>query len=187
MRKSTARAKPTENGEEAMNISVPPVRASEPLPVQDHRRLHRHARHPRARQRGRAQARLCRTGSSATSTPITSRRVSWSEIVEYIEDPVVRDNAMRFQNDRDRRAALWPQRRSRPALSVVGGRIPHQDGQREKIDDDRRASRRGADAARDGLARHRLHGGVPDADAVARHASAARDGGRGSAAPTIAG
>jgi len=44
--------------------------------------------------------------------------VSWKEIVTYIEDPVVRDNAMRFQGGADRRASLWAERRPWAPLSI---------------------------------------------------------------------
>ena len=104
-----------------MNISVPPVRASEPLPVQtidvftDTRDILAHARKD-AHQRGFADWLICDIDAHHFET------VSWSEIVEYIEDPVVRDNAVRFQKDRIG-TSLRPQRRSRPALSV--GRRPH--------------------------------------------------------------
>jgi predicted TIM-barrel fold metal-dependent hydrolase len=115
-----------------MNISVPPVRASEPLPVQtidvftDTRDILAHARKD-AHQRGFADWLICDIDAHHFET------VSWSEIVEYIEDPVVRDNAVRFQKDRigipyGLNGDLGLRYQS------VGGRIPHQDGQREKIE-----------------------------------------------------
>ena len=76
-----------------------------------------------------------------------------------------------------RRPALRAERRPWAALSI--GRRAHPAPGRPARDrrGDRRASRRRADAPRDGLARHRQHGGVPDADAVSGHASAAGNGG----------
>jgi hypothetical protein len=92
----------------------------------DTRDILAHARKD-AHQRGFADWLICDIDAHHFET------VSWSEIVEYIEDPVVRDNAVRFQKDRigipyGLNGDLGLRYQS------VGGRIPHQDGQREKIE-----------------------------------------------------
>ena len=76
-----------------------------------------------------------------------------------------------------RRSALRPQRRSRPALPER--RRPHPAPGRPAREGrgHQRSPRRDAHPPRDGFARRRQHGRVPDADAVPRPASAARDGG----------
>ena len=103
--------------------------------------------------------------------------VSWNEVVQYIEDPVIRDQALLLPPGPHRRAALRAQRRPRPALPER--RRPHPAPGRPAREGrgHQRASRRDADPPRHGFARRRQHGGVPDADAVPRPASAARDGG----------
>ena len=116
-----------------MNISVPPIRPAEPHSVQamdvftDTREILAHARSD-ARKRGFSDWLICDIDAHHFET------VSWSEIVEYIEDPVVRDNAVRFQKDRvgipyGLAGDLGLRYQS------VGGRIPHQDGLREKIEE----------------------------------------------------
>ena len=103
--------------------------------------------------------------------------VSWNEVVQYIEDPVDPRSGAALPPGPHRRSALRSQRRSRPALSERGrphpasGR-PAREGRRHQ-----RSPRRDADPPRHGFARRRQHGGVPDAHAVPRPASAARDGG----------
>ncbi len=103
--------------------------------------------------------------------------VSWNEVVQYIEDPVVRDQAHALPQGPHRRSALWSQRRSRPALSERGrphpasGR-PAREGRRHQ-----RSPGRDAHPPRHGFARRRQHGGIPDTHAVPRPASPARDGG----------
>jgi uncharacterized protein len=116
-----------------MNISIPPVRPAEPHQVQtidvftDTREILAHARKD-ALKRGFADWLICDIDAHHFET------VSWHEIVEYIEDPVVRDNAMRFQKDR---IGIPYGLSGDLALRYqsVGGRIPHQDGQREKIEE----------------------------------------------------
>ena len=102
--------------------------------------------------------------------------VSWKEIVAYIEDPVVRDNAIRFQSERVGAPPYGLNGDLGLRYQSVGGRIPHQDGQREVVEEtdvhrDVVLTRRAMD-----FAWHRQHGGVPDPDAVSWHASAAGDG-----------
>jgi hypothetical protein len=87
--------------------------------------------------------------------------VSWKEIVTYIEDPVVRDNAMRWQAERIGAPPYGLNGDLGLRYQSVGGRIPHQDGQQEIVEE--------TDVHQ--------HGGVPDPDAVPRHASAGRNGG----------
>ena len=61
--------------------------------------------------------------------------VSWKEIVTYIEDPVVRDNAMRFQAERLGAPPYGLNGDLGLRYQSVGGRIPHQDGQREIVEE----------------------------------------------------
>ena len=61
--------------------------------------------------------------------------VSWKEIVTYIEDPVVRDNAMRFQAERIGAPPYGLNGDLGLRYQSVGGRIPHQDGQREIVEE----------------------------------------------------
>jgi uncharacterized protein len=114
-----------------MNINVPPIRPAEPHPVQtmdvftDTREILAHAKND-ARARGFADWLVVDIDAHHFET------VSWHEIVEYIEDPVIRDNAVRFQKDR----MGTPYGLSGDLglrYQSVGGRIPHQDGLREKI------------------------------------------------------
>ena len=84
-----------------------------------------HARR-NARRRGLQDWFICDIDAHHVET------VSWKEVVGYIEDPVVRDNAMRFQADRvgipyGLNGDLGLRYQS------VGGRIPHQDDRREKV------------------------------------------------------
>jgi predicted TIM-barrel fold metal-dependent hydrolase len=61
--------------------------------------------------------------------------VSWKEIVSYIEDPVVRDNAIRFQSDRMGAPPYGLNGDLGLRYQSVGGRIPHQDDRREKVEE----------------------------------------------------
>ena len=61
--------------------------------------------------------------------------VSWKEIVTYIEDPVVRDNAIRFQAERIGAPPYGLNGDLGLRYQSVGGRIPHQDGQREIVEE----------------------------------------------------
>jgi uncharacterized protein len=61
--------------------------------------------------------------------------VSWKEIVAYIEDPVIRDNAMRFQSERVGAPPYGLNGDLGLRYQSVGGRIPHQDGQREVVEE----------------------------------------------------
>ncbi|MFG1358455.1 amidohydrolase family protein [Xanthobacter pseudotagetidis] len=59
--------------------------------------------------------------------------VSWKEVVQYIEDPVIRDNAMRYQAERIGGPPYGLNGDLGLRYQSVGGRIPHQDDQREKV------------------------------------------------------
>ena len=61
--------------------------------------------------------------------------ISWKEIVAYIEDPVVRDNAIRFQTDRTGAPPYGLNGDLGLRYQSVGGRIPHQDDRREKVEE----------------------------------------------------
>ncbi len=67
--------------------------------------------------------------------------VSWNEIVKFIEDPVIRDQALHFHQDRIGAPPYGLNGDLGLRYQGVGGRIPHQDGLREKTD--------GADVHRD--------------------------------------
>jgi len=59
--------------------------------------------------------------------------VSWKEIITYIEDPVVREQAIHFQNDRINAPPYGLNGDLGLRYQSVGGRIPHQDGVREPV------------------------------------------------------
>ncbi|XSC47484.1 amidohydrolase family protein [Bradyrhizobium sp. RDT10] len=61
--------------------------------------------------------------------------VSWKEIVEYIEDPVIRQQALHFHADRVGAPPYGLNGDLGLRYQSVGGRIPHQDIQREDVDD----------------------------------------------------
>jgi len=61
--------------------------------------------------------------------------VSWNEIVQYIDDPVVRDQALHFHKDRIGAPPYGLNGDLGLRYQSVGGRIPHQDGLREKVED----------------------------------------------------
>lgn len=61
--------------------------------------------------------------------------ISWAEVVEYIEDPVLRDQAVRFQKERVGAPPYGLNADLGLRYQDVGGRIPHQLDLREKIDD----------------------------------------------------
>ncbi len=117
-----------------MNVSIPPVRSGEPLPVQaidvytDTRDILAHANKD-ARKRRLTDWLICDIDAHHVET------VSWHEIVEYIEDPVIRDNAVRFQKERIGAPPYGLNGDLGLRYQSVGGRIPHQDGLREKINE----------------------------------------------------
>ena len=59
--------------------------------------------------------------------------VSWKEIIQYIEDPVVREQAIHFQAERINAPPYGLNGDLGLRYQSVGGRIPHQDGQRETV------------------------------------------------------
>ena len=59
--------------------------------------------------------------------------VSWKEIIQYIEDPVVREQAIHFQAERINAPHYGLNGDLGLRYQSVGGRIPHQDGQRETV------------------------------------------------------
>ena len=61
--------------------------------------------------------------------------VSWAEVVTYIEDPVLRDQAVRFQRERVGSPPYGLNADLGLRYQDVGGRIPHQLDIRETIDD----------------------------------------------------
>ncbi len=61
--------------------------------------------------------------------------ISWAHIVQYIEDPVIRDQAVRFQKERVGAPPYGINADLGLRYQDVGGRIPHQLDIREKIDD----------------------------------------------------
>jgi len=61
--------------------------------------------------------------------------ISWAEVVQHIEDPVVRDQAVRFQKERVGAPPYGLNADLGLRYQDVGGRIPHQLDLREKIED----------------------------------------------------
>ncbi len=61
--------------------------------------------------------------------------VSWVEVVQHIEDPVIRDQALRFQKERVGAPPYGINADLGLRYQDVGGRIPHQLDLREKIED----------------------------------------------------
>jgi predicted TIM-barrel fold metal-dependent hydrolase len=59
--------------------------------------------------------------------------VSWAEVVTYIEDPVIRDAAVRWQRDRIGSPPYGLNGDLGLRYQDVGGRIPHQTSQKEKV------------------------------------------------------
>ena len=61
--------------------------------------------------------------------------VSWNEVVQYIDDPVIRDQALYFHKDRVGAPPYGLNGDLGLRYQSVGGRIPHQDGLRENVED----------------------------------------------------
>jgi hypothetical protein len=59
--------------------------------------------------------------------------ISWKEIVRFIEDPVIREQAVHFMNERVGAPPYGLSGDLGLRYQSVGGRIPHQDGQRETV------------------------------------------------------
>ena len=103
--------------------------------------------------------------------------VSWKEILEICRGSRGARAGADLPARTRRRAAVRAERRPGPALP--GRRRPHSAPERPPRNRQRNggASRRHANAPRDEFFGHRLHGGVSDAHAVPRPASADRHGG----------
>jgi predicted TIM-barrel fold metal-dependent hydrolase len=61
--------------------------------------------------------------------------VHWHEVIEHIEDPVVRHQAMTYQKERFGAPPYGLNGDLGLRYQDVGGRIPHQSGQREKVEE----------------------------------------------------
>jgi uncharacterized protein len=105
-----------------------------PLSVQqidvysDTREILAHARR-NARRRGFNDWYVCDIDAHHVET------VSWSEIVSYIEDPVVREQALWYQKERIGAPPYGLNGDFGLRYQDVGGRIPHQSDRRETVDD----------------------------------------------------
>ena len=82
-----------------------------------------------ARRRGLADWLVCDVDAHHVET------VSWHELVEYIEDPVIRHQAMLFHKEKLGGAPYGLHGDLGLKYQDVGGRIPHPAGLRETIDD----------------------------------------------------
>ena len=94
----------------------------------------------------------------------------WSEITDRIDNDVLRYIAEAF---RDRGPAPGLLNANGPLYQDVAGRIMHQQKLAEPTPPGLHRQVQ-LTPARHGCAGHRLHGGVPDPDALARHAPAGR-------------
>jgi uncharacterized protein len=103
-----------------------PVPAEEIGVFTDTRDILAHARRD-AKSRGLQDWFVCDIDAHHVET------VSWSEVIEYIEDPVVRSQAQHYHNDRGPGAAYGLNGDFGLRYQAVGGRIPHQDGLREAV------------------------------------------------------
>ena len=59
--------------------------------------------------------------------------ISWAEVVDHIEDPVMRDQALRFQKERVGAPPYGINADLGLRYQDVGGRIPHQLDMRENV------------------------------------------------------
>src|ERR1700752_1067445 len=59
--------------------------------------------------------------------------IAWQEIIQFIDDPVGRSQAIHFMNDRVGAPPYGLNGDLALRYQSVGGRIPHQDGQRETV------------------------------------------------------
>lgn len=115
-----------------MDAPLPP--RAEPLPVQeidvhtDTRDILAHAS-AGAKRRGFEDWLICDVDAHHVEV------VSWSELVEYIEDPVIRHQAQLFQQEKLGGAPYGLNGDMGLKYQDVGGRIPHQAGLREAVDD----------------------------------------------------
>jgi predicted TIM-barrel fold metal-dependent hydrolase len=116
--------------EHAMNAptaSVPQLLSPQEASVfSDTRELLAHAKRD-ARRRNFQDWLICDIDAHHVET------VSWKEIIRYIEDPVVREQAIHFMNERIGAPPYGLNGDIGLRYQSVGGRIPHQDGQRETV------------------------------------------------------
>lgn len=113
-----------------MNVpttSVPGLLSPQEVSVHtDTRELLAHAKRD-ARKRGFQDWLICDIDAHHVES------VSWKEVIEYIEDPVVRQQAIHFQNERVGAPPYGLNGELGLRYQSVGGRIPHQDGPREAV------------------------------------------------------
>ncbi len=115
-------------------MDIATLSVATPLPVQqidvysDTREILAHARR-NARRRGFNDWYICDIDAHHVET------VSWSEIVTYIEDPVVREQALWYQKERIGGPPYGLNGDFGLRYQDVGGRIPHQSDRREAVDD----------------------------------------------------
>ena len=115
-------------------MDAKPIPAARPLPVQeinvftDTRDVLAHARRG-AQKRGFQDWLICDVDAHHVET------VNWHEMVRYIEDPVIRHQAMLFHQEKTGGAPYGLNGDAGLKYQDVGGRIPHQAGVREKVDD----------------------------------------------------
>ena len=111
-----------------------PIIKPQELPVQeidvytDTRDILDHAR-KQARQRGYNDTLLVDIDAHHVET------VSWAEVIEYIEDPVIRHQALMYQKERFGAPPYGLNGDLGLRYQDVGGRIPHQSDRREKVED----------------------------------------------------
>ncbi|WP_417625719.1 amidohydrolase family protein [Pararhodobacter aggregans] len=115
-------------------MDAKPIPAARPLPVQeidvftDTREVLRHAQQG-AQKRGFQDWLICDVDAHHVET------VNWHEMVRYIEDPVIRHQAMLFHQEKTGGAPYGLNGDAGLKYQDVGGRIPHQAGVREPVDD----------------------------------------------------
>jgi predicted TIM-barrel fold metal-dependent hydrolase len=113
-----------------MNVpttSIPGLLSPQEVSVHtDTRELLAHAKRD-ARKRGFQDWLICDIDAHHVES------VSWKEVIEYIEDPVVRQQAIHFQNERVGAPPYGLNGELGLRYQSVGGRIPHQDGPREVV------------------------------------------------------
>jgi predicted TIM-barrel fold metal-dependent hydrolase len=113
-----------------MNVpttSVPGLLSPQEVSVHtDTRELLAHAKRD-ARKRGFQDWLICDIDAHHVES------ISWKEVIEYIEDPVVRQQAIHFQNERVGAPPYGLNGELGLRYQSVGGRIPHQDGPREVV------------------------------------------------------
>src|SRR5262252_7686206 len=111
----------------APTASVPQLLSPQEVSVfADTREILAHAKRD-ARQRNFQDWLICDIDAHHFET------VSWKEIIRFIEDPVVREQAMHFMNERVGAPPYGLNGDLALRYQSVGGRISHQDGQRETV------------------------------------------------------